>query len=158
MIRTPVAITKPERHRQVQRDQEEDPHHQEVLKEEHDQPAAELLVAQQLRIDERLLAARDHARLPMQKRPDQHEPGHHQPRHGRHPEPLGRSRLRYHPTPGTRLEHAEDEHAKAGGAKQRADRSIFGRRSGGASSARRASTRMTNTSMTSPAKTQRQDA
>ena len=91
-----------EHDREEQRDREEDASLDEVLEEEHRQPADELSIPEHRRADERFLALSLKARLPGEQPLEDEQASQDQPRHRRHPEQLRTARLRRDPSPDAR--------------------------------------------------------
>ena len=111
----------PERHREEQGHDKEQPPLEEVLEEEDRQASPQLAVVEHGRVDQRLGAPGDLVTLPGQE-PVHHDPaGQDQPHRGGDPEQRGCPGLGLHPAPGTRAEHAENEQAQAGSGEHGAD-------------------------------------
>lgn len=116
---TGLQRAEPERHRQEQRDREEQAGLDEVEHEEHQQPARHLPVPEQRRLDQRLPAARLQPGLPLEEHPGHQQPGQDEPDRRRQSEQGRRARLRHHPAPLRRAQDPEDGRAETGGREHR---------------------------------------
>ena len=105
---------------EVERHDEEEPGLDEVLEEEHGQPAAQLPVAQEARADERLLPWSSRRTCQREKSQSTKTPTRISQSVGES-SPRGRVRLRLDPAPLARAQHAEDERAEPGRREDGAD-------------------------------------
>ena len=115
-----------ERHRQEQRNDEEDPALHQVQEEERADAVAQLDVPQHLRVDQCGLAACDTPVLPRAEQAHHHAAGEHEPDHRRESEPFWRSRLGLYEPPRARAQDADHDQPKAGRRQRGADQVELG--------------------------------
>ena len=104
----------PEHQLQVEGDDEEDTHQDQVLAEESEEPGAQSRDLDEVQMDERVVVGRLAPVLPADEAPQQRPAERNDEQRRRQPEELERRVLRLDPTPGARLQHTENDRSEPG--------------------------------------------